>query len=136
MTKPALLSPSRVNRRALLVALATTLTVTAGTVPATANATARPQSPNSDHLIRYEVSGGPGMAEYLTYEINFNQAHETNVRLPWSKQFSSDTSVYSFVLSAQAPGSLTCRILVDGRVVSQATASGQPARTVCVPMRS
>jgi hypothetical protein len=136
MMTPALLSPSPTNRRTVLVALATILTVTAGTAPATAKATARPQSPSSNHLIRYEVSGGSGPAEYLTYEINYNQAHETNVRLPWSKQFSSDTAVYSFVVSAQGPGSLTCRILVDGRVVSQATASGQPARTVCVPLRS
>jgi hypothetical protein len=138
MTRPALPSPPRTYRRFLLIALATILTVSAGTAPGTANATARPQSPSSNRQIRYEVSGAPGTAEYLTYEIDFGQAHETNVSLPWSKQFTSSTSAYSFLVSAQGhgPGSLTCRILIDGRVVSQATASGQPARTVCVPIRS
>ncbi|MGC2652639.1 MAG: MmpS family transport accessory protein [Mycobacterium sp.] len=133
MTRPALPSPPRTNRRTLLIGLATILTVSAGTAPGTANATARPQSP-SNPLVRYEVSGAPGTAEYLTYEIDYQQGHETNVSLPWSKQFSTSRG-HTFLLSAQGhgPGSLTCRILIDGRVVSQATASGEPARTVCAP---
>ena len=50
--------------------------------------------------------------------------------LPWTTQFNVvDTKVY--VLSAQSPGSITCTILIDGKVVSQATANGAPARTVC-----
>jgi len=36
-----------------------------------------------------------------------------------------------YVISAQSPGSITCKILIDGNVVSEATASGAPARTVC-----
>ena len=37
-----------------------------------------------------------------------------------------------FVLSAQGPGPLNCKILLDGNVVSDATATtGTPARTVC-----
>ncbi len=133
MTRPAL-SPSLPIRRALLSALAVTLA--AGTGSAIADATPRPQAPG-DPQIRYEVSGAPGTAEYLTYEIDAGQAHEANVRLPWSKQFSASPSANSFVLSAQGhgPGTLTCRILVDGKVISQATASGDPARTVCVPIR-
>ena len=49
--------------------------------------------------------------------------------LPWTTQFSYAGSKV-FVLSAQSPGS-TCTILIDGKVVSQATANGAPARTVC-----
>ena len=117
----------------MLIGLAAILAISS--VPGRAHATGRPQTP-SDPLIRYEVSGVPGTAEYLTYQLDYGQAHETNVNLPWSKQFSpASTSSRSFLLSAQGhgPGSLTCRILMDGRVVSQATASGQPARTVCAP---
>jgi Mycobacterium membrane protein len=50
--------------------------------------------------------------------------------LPWQTQFTV-TGSKVFVLSAQSPGSITCTILVDGNVVSQATANGAPARTVC-----
>jgi hypothetical protein len=50
--------------------------------------------------------------------------------LPWTTQFNVvGTKVY--VISAQSPGSITCTILLDGKVVSQATANGAPARTVC-----
>jgi hypothetical protein len=52
------------------------------------------------------------------------------VPLPWQTQFNV-VGVKVFVLSAQSPGSITCTILLDGKVVSQATANGAPARTVC-----
>ena len=95
----------------------------------------KPPLDQTDPTIIYEVTGTPGTAEYLTYEIDFGQAHETNVQLPWSKQFNASPSGHAFLLSAQGTGSgsITCRILVAGQLVSQATASGQPARTVCVP---
>ena len=126
MTRPVL--------RIMLIGLAVILAISS--VPGRAHATGRPQGPDGGPLVRYEVSGAPGPAEYLTYEIGDGQAHETNVNLPWAKQFSAaSTSGRSFLLSAQGhgSGSLTCRIFVDGRLVSQATASGQPARTVCAP---
>ncbi len=116
MTRPAL--------RIVLTGLAATLAF--GSAPWTAHA--------GDQVIRYEVTGAPSMAEYLTYEIDYNQAHETNVGLPWSKQFSAGPG-RTFLLSAQGhgTGSLTCRIRANGRVISEATASGQPARTMCAP---
>ena len=140
MTRPALPEPPQKNRRtapsilfAVVVGFAAIVAI--GDTPG-ANAVVRPQTaPKYDATVRYEVSGAPGTAEYLTYEIDYAQAHETNVRLPWSKQFTADPAGHTFLLSAQGTGSstLTCRILVDGKLVSQATASGQPARTVCVP---
>ncbi len=92
---------------------------------------------SDESTIRYEVSGTPGTAEYLTYEKDFTQAHEANVTLPWSTQFKDKPPGHTLLVSAQGhgTGSITCRILVDGKLVSQATASGQPARTVCAPSR-
>jgi hypothetical protein len=52
------------------------------------------------------------------------------VPLPWTTQFNVLENKV-FVISAQSPGSITCKILIDGNVVSQATANGAPARTVC-----
>jgi opacity protein-like surface antigen len=138
MTSPALPEPPHNNRRtapSILFAVVAGFAATVGGT-ATANAVVRPQTPPKyDETIRYEVSGAPGTVEYLTYEIDYAQAHETNVRLPWSKQFSTDPAGHTLLLSAQGTGSgtLTCRILVDGKLVSQATASGQPARTECSP---
>ena len=58
------------------------------------------------------------------------QTQQAHVPLPWKTQFTV-IGTQVFVISAQGPGSITCTILVDGKVVNQATANGAPARTVC-----
>jgi hypothetical protein len=80
--------------------------------------------------VRYEVSG-PGVAEYISYQTDTGQRRAVNAKLPWSTQFTSFGGEV-FVLSAQGPGPINCKILMDGNVVSDATATvGTPARTVC-----
>ncbi len=80
--------------------------------------------------IRYEVSG-PGVAQYISYQTDTGQQHAVNAALPWSTQFTGFGGEV-FVISAQGPGPISCKILIDGNVVSNATATtGVPARTVC-----
>jgi hypothetical protein len=80
--------------------------------------------------IRYEVSG-PGVAQYISYQTDTGQQHAVNAALPWSTQFTGFGSEV-FVISAQGPAPISCKILIDGNVVSNATATtGVPARTVC-----
>jgi Mycobacterium membrane protein len=94
-----------------------------GTVAGVAGANENPQ-------VRYEVSG-PGVAEYISYQTDNGQQRAVNAKLPWSTQFTSFGGEV-FVLSAQGPGPINCKILMDGNVVSDATATvGAPARTVC-----
>jgi hypothetical protein len=88
-----------------------------------ANATDNPQ-------VRYEISG-PAVADFIYYETDTGQQRAVNATLPWSTQFTAFGGEV-FVISAQGPGPLTCKILLDGNVVSNATATtGTPARTVC-----
>jgi Mycobacterium membrane protein len=92
-----------------------------------ANATG-PQS-----QVTYQLSGSAPVADYISYQTDTGdtgQTQQANVPLPWQTQFNV-VGVKVLVLSAQSPGSITCRILLDGKVVSQATANGAPARTVC-----
>jgi hypothetical protein len=78
--------------------------------------------------VRYEVTGGP-VAQYISYQTdNPYQQHQANVPLPWSTQFTAFGGEV-FVISAQGPGTLRCRILLDGNVVSDAQSAG--GRTVC-----
>ena len=87
-------------------------------------------SANDNPQVRYEVSG-PAVAEYISYQTDTGQQRAVNPKLPWSTQFTAFAGEV-FVLSAQGPGPLTCKILMDGNVVSNATATvGTPARTVC-----
>lgn len=95
-------------------------------IPVAGVATAQDQP----QTVRYEVSGSFPIAEYLSYQTDTGQQNQANVRLPWSTQFTLFGGQV-FVISAQGPGPLTCRILVNGNVVKQATANGLPARTVC-----
>ena len=87
----------------------------------------------SDSQLTYQLSGSAPVADYISYQTDSGlsgQTQQAHVPLPWTTQFNVlDTKVY--VLSAQSPGSITCTILIDGKVVSQATANGAPARTVC-----
>jgi hypothetical protein len=80
--------------------------------------------------VRYEVSGSAGVAQLINYQTDNGQLHAYNAQLPWSAQFTSFGGQV-FVLSAQAPGTVSCRIIIDGNVVKEATASGTPARTIC-----
>jgi hypothetical protein len=81
--------------------------------------------------VTYQLSGSAPVADYISYEADNNaQRQQAHVPLPWTTQFSVVGNKV-FVISAQSPGSITCKILIDGNVVSEATANGAPARTVC-----
>lgn len=87
----------------------------------------------SDATVRYELTG-VGAAGYVTYQGNNGQGHATNVPLPWSVQLTiGNASSATHLLSAQGvgPGAITCTIKVNGKVVSQNTATGDPARVLC-----
>ena len=79
--------------------------------------------------VRYEVSGS-GVADTINYQLDTGQVHAVNVPLPWSTQFTSFGGEV-FVLSAEAQGTVSCNIVVDGNSVFKATAAGTPGRVVC-----
>jgi Mycobacterium membrane protein len=80
--------------------------------------------------VTYQLSGSAPVADYISYEVDNAQRQQAHVTLPWTTQFEVNGNKV-FVISAQSPGSITCAILIDGKVVNQATANGAPARTVC-----
>jgi Mycobacterium membrane protein len=118
--------PRRAEHRpdpSLLFAALTAFATTAG-MCAVANATV------TNTQVTYQLSGSAPVADYISYQTSTGQTQQAHVPLPWQTQFSvNGAKVY--VISAQGPGSITCTISLDGIVVSQATANGAPARTVC-----
>ena len=110
----------------ILLAVLTAFATTAG-IGGVANATG-PQS-----QVTYQLTGSAPVADYISYQTNSGQTGQTqlaSVPLPWTTQYNFIGSDV-FVISAQGAGSITCTILIDGKVVSQATGNGAPARTVC-----
>jgi hypothetical protein len=83
-----------------------------------------------DTQVTYQVTGAAPVADYISYEVADGQTQQAQVPLPWKTRFGVVGSRV-LVISAQGAGSITCTILVDGKVVNQATANGAPARTVC-----
>jgi hypothetical protein len=126
MTNQSSTTPRRVEHRsgASIICAALTAFATTMWICGVANAT------GSQSQVTYQLSGSAPVADYISYQTDTGQTQQANVPLPWTTQFNVvGTKVY--VISAQSPGSITCTILLDGKVVSQATANGAPARTVC-----
>jgi hypothetical protein len=119
-------TPRRVKHRAVPPILFAALIAfsAAGGICGVANATG--QTPQ----VTYQLSGSAPVADYISYQTDSGQTQQAHVPLPWKTQFTA-LEYQVFVISAQSPGSITCTIVVDGKVVSQATANGVPARTVC-----
>lgn len=107
----------------VMVAALTTFAATVG-IGGTANAG------DDIQKVRYQVTGSFPAADYISYQTDAEQRHEASVKLPWSTQFTAFGGEV-FVISAQGPGSITCTITINGNVVSNETATGQPARTAC-----
>jgi hypothetical protein len=95
-----------------------------------------PKDENAGKTIRYEVTGASGAALNVTYMINEGEQQETKVKLPWSKEFTADQGFQTFVVNAQnaGPGSITCKILVDGKVMSEHTSNGQASVVMCMSL--
>ncbi|WP_234784524.1 MmpS family transport accessory protein [Mycolicibacter nonchromogenicus] len=126
--------PSSVGMRRKAMSLLIGALVASATIAGAGVAGATP-----DHTrvpVRYDLSGS-GVASYITYQSQNGQAHATNAPLPWSIQLAGSmtnaASPSSYSLSAQSagPGALTCTITVNGKVVSENTATGNPARVLC-----
>ncbi|HEX7323475.1 MAG TPA: MmpS family transport accessory protein [Mycobacterium sp.] len=122
------------TRRAVMPALSGVVIGSAAIWVAVAGAA--PSDDPVNATVRYELTGA-GVAGYVTYQTERGQLHAANVPLPWSVQVTrlSDGSIMTAdnSLSAQTagPGSITCVIKVDGKVVAQNTATGEPARVLC-----
>lgn len=105
-----------------------TLTAFAATLGAGSTAQADPPT-----RVTYQLSGSAPIADYISYQTDSGvsgQVQQEHVPLPWKAQVEIVGNPV-LVISAQGPGSITCTILVNGKVVSHATANGAPARTVC-----
>lgn len=85
--------------------------------------------------VTYRVTGTGGEAGTITYQVNGNTTQDSQVALPWAK----DTEVTGYLkfasviasLPYDGSGSITCQVLVDGKVVVENTATGPGASASC-----
>lgn len=84
--------------------------------------------------VTYEVRGTGSEAEVTYLGQDQGMAQETGVSLPWSKVVPVrgwDRIVSMTAANGPAGGDITCRILVEGRVMTEQTSSGPYASASC-----
>ena len=99
-------------------------------VTPTGNNTAESFNPK---VVTYEVfgSGSTGVINYV--DLDGIPQRVENAALPWSLTLSTTVPAVSANILAQSDGDdVPCRILVDGEVEEENTATGVNAQTVCV----
>jgi hypothetical protein len=87
------------------------------------------------HTIVYSVTGDAKTADidYSTFEKAADVKSETGAAVPWTKTVEA-TGVYigAFtVTTGEQGGSVTCKVVVDGKEVKTATAAGEYAVASC-----
>jgi hypothetical protein len=82
----------------------------------------------------YEVTSDSGTANNITYfGEDGNQSQETGAALPWrSKEFDkSKTTLKTVTAQNGGDGTITCKIIVDGKVQTENSSNGQYAVVTC-----
>lgn len=88
----------------------------------------------SEITVTYEVRGASAEAAVTYLGQDRGMAQETGVSLPWSKDVPVrgwDRIVSMTAANGPTGGDITCRILVDGRVMTEQTSSGPYASVSC-----
>lgn len=85
------------------------------------------------HTVVYQLDGDTG-ARDLTYAVQGEELVQADrVTAPWSTAFTrtGEGGYSSLTARNDGPGSLRCRILVDGAVVAEKTVHGEGAQLTC-----
>lgn len=83
--------------------------------------------------VRYELDGAPyaGMISFTSGQAT-PVTEVTGVRLPWRREFDAAGGfVPSVSVQGAGPGSISCRITVNGELVSAVTIEGMDAVATC-----
>jgi hypothetical protein len=88
---------------------------------------------NPKHVV-YEVFGPPGAVATINYlDVNDQPQQATNATLPWSYEITTTLpAVFANVVAQGNSDSIGCRIIVDGVVKQEQSASGLTAATFCL----
>ncbi|WP_431956022.1 MmpS family transport accessory protein [Nocardia lijiangensis] len=82
--------------------------------------------------ITYEIVSDDELSSVTYYDANSELQQETSATAPWSKSLTNSSTVALIGLGAQTNGSsVTCRIIVDGKVADEQTSTGKYAVVNC-----
>lgn len=89
------------------------------------------------HAVIYELLGESGVRNVTYVAQGAAIAQEREAPTPWSKSFQrtgveGGDDFYSVSAQSGGTGTLRCRIIIDGRVVSENSTTGDRAMVTCV----
>jgi hypothetical protein len=89
------------------------------------------------HMVIYELLGEHGVRNVTYVADGAAIVQEREAATPWSKSFQrtgveGGREFYSVSAQNAGPGTLRCRIIVDGRVVGENSVAGDRAMVTCV----
>lgn len=82
-------------------------------------------------VVSYEVFGSGGSANINYLDLDAKPQRIDGAALPWSLTLETNAPSAAPNLIVQGTGSITCRILVDGEVKDERTATGVDPLTYC-----
>ena len=113
---------------------AATAAPAAGATPAQTTTTTTTKAAPAKKTVVYEVTSDSGTANNITYfGENAQQSQATDVALPWkSKEFDSKKVTIKGVTAQNGgSGTISCKIIVDGKVEAENSSEGQYAVVSC-----
>ncbi|MFI8977265.1 MmpS family transport accessory protein [Nocardia asteroides] len=100
-----------------------------GQAPVTATSTV---ASNNGRYVAYEVTSDSTLVSVTYFDPNNETRTESQVAVPWTKTLNNGSTVALIGVAAQTNGlSVSCRVIVDGNVVAQQSASGRFAVVNC-----
>lgn len=137
--QPQYAPPPKKSRKGCFIGGCLTLLILAGIVIAVIAVVANSASDtlNEEHTVTYKVTGaGPGDITYAT-DSSGSSSQAGAATLPWSKEVKAKGLTAGMSVLAQngmksKGGAISCEVLVDGKSVKKATASGVGAIASCV----
>jgi hypothetical protein len=85
------------------------------------------------HTVRYEVSGTSRDARVTYVNASGATEEQASVPLPWNLEFTAETLdwLHVRVFNATLSGTVSCKVLIDGKVFKEATSSGAWTTASC-----
>lgn len=86
------------------------------------------------HTVTYEIGGTGRNSVKLTYENASGNSQQETINVPWSIEFQAPAGQFVYLsgqLAVKGKSTVTCKILVDGQVIEEATSEGEYVIASC-----
>ncbi len=114
-------------KTALIVGAVLTGLCVLGSIIAAVRGTGTPAAKTSapaGHQVRFEATAQSGRLTMVNWSILEDASVETDPTSPWTKTVTLETAAGLVGINASGTGTVTCRLLVDGKVVDEGSSEG------------